>query len=102
MEPIMNRNRNATARSIHFTPDGDPRPLDEIFANPDHETLVHIISAYRELLVTTAEQRCGSLSDAEDIVQDVCLDALEGHLDISTDPSRALDDLLRAVTSRRR
>ena len=60
-----------------------------------------VIRAHRDQLVLTARQLLGNYrQDADDIVQDVCLDVLEGRLDIGEDPSQALEDLRAAVAAR--
>ena len=77
-------------------------PVDESLSNADlHVTLDAIVRAHRWQLVATARHHLGNRrQDAEDLVQDLCLEALEGQLALSSDPSDALDDLLREVVER--
>jgi hypothetical protein len=59
-----------------------------------------LICAHREQLVQVARHHLGNQRrDADDVVQDVCLAAVEGELLLSSDPTEALDELLQAVIS---
>jgi hypothetical protein len=60
-----------------------------------------VIRSHRWQLVQTAGHHLGNRRmDAEDVVQDICLDVLEGWLALSSDPTDALVDLLREVRER--
>jgi hypothetical protein len=64
-------------------------------------TLDAILRAHRSQLVATARYHLGNhRQDAEDLVQDLCVEALEGRLTLSRDPWKALDDLLEEVIAR--
>lgn len=62
--------------------------------------LAAVIAAHRDQLVAAARGALGSLGDAEDRVQDLCLAALTGEIDLPSDPSEALDVLLRMAGDR--
>ncbi len=63
-------------------------------------TLRKIATSHRELLVDTARRHLGCLGgDAEDLVQDVLLAALQGAFPVSRDASRAVSDVLREVVA---
>ncbi|HEY6460360.1 MAG TPA: hypothetical protein VIY73_09420 [Polyangiaceae bacterium] len=60
-----------------------------------------VIRSHRWQLVQTARHHLGNRRmDAEDVVQDLCVDVLQGSLVLSSDPTEALDDLLREVRER--
>jgi hypothetical protein len=59
-----------------------------------------VIRAHRPHLVSVARQYLGNRHDAEDLVQDLCVEALEGQLSLSTQPAEALADLLREIRER--
>ncbi|HEY3821357.1 MAG TPA: hypothetical protein VGL81_29525 [Polyangiaceae bacterium] len=68
-------------------------------------TLDEVMRRYRWQLVGTARFYLGqnknrSESDAEDLVQDLCVEVLEGELALSLDPLNALEDLQRALIER--
>jgi DNA-directed RNA polymerase specialized sigma24 family protein len=72
-----------------------PRP------SPAHQRVIRrILRTERELLVDVARRHLGALrQDAEDLVHDVYLAALQGDLYVSSKRAYALDDLLHAVIS---
>ena len=91
----MNKSNRNSAAPVYFTSTGEPSTV--------HVSVVLdvVIRAHRDQFVQTARQLLGNQrQDAEDIVQDVCLDVLEGNLDIGEDPSQAFDDLRAAVAGR--
>jgi DNA-directed RNA polymerase specialized sigma24 family protein len=60
-----------------------------------------VIRAHRWQLVAVARQHLGNdRRYAEDLVQDLCVDVLEGHLPLPGDPTEALVALLREVVER--
>lgn len=73
----------------------EPRPSQETRA-----VLDAVLRAHRWQLVKTAHRHIRRRSDAEDVVQDVCLDVLEGRIALSQDPDEALDDLQHEVAER--
>jgi hypothetical protein len=77
-------------------------PVDEYLSDSEVRVLLDaVIRAHRWQLVSTARHHLGNRRrDAEDIVQDVCLEALQGLLALSRDPSEALDDLLQEIIAR--
>ncbi|HEY3821358.1 MAG TPA: hypothetical protein VGL81_29530 [Polyangiaceae bacterium] len=87
--------RNTVRRNLDEAPDAD---LD-VYA-----TLDDVIQGYRWLLVETATFYLGeneqSDVDAEDLVQDLCVEVLEGELALSLDPRKALKDLKRVLIAR--
>jgi hypothetical protein len=84
----MSRSNRSAAASVPFTRSSRPGPI----------FLEALIRAHHDLLVQTARHHLGNYrSEAEDVVQDVYLSILQGHVVISADPCEALDDLLQAV-----
>ena len=61
-----------------------------------------VLRAHRWELVAAARRHLGKRhrDDAEDVVQDICLDVIEGRLALSADRDAALDDLMREVVER--
>jgi hypothetical protein len=80
-----------------------PVPVDTYLADNSsiRVTLESVIRAHRGQLVSTARQHLRNRPhDAEDLVQDLCLEVLEGRLELPLDPTDALDELLREVKER--
>jgi hypothetical protein len=78
-----------------------PTPVDVSLEDGVRFTLDAVIRAHRWQLVQTARHYLRNARiDAEDVVQDVCNEALLGTLAISPEPSEAVDDLLREVKFR--
>ncbi len=77
-------------------------PVDEQLASLGTRRMLEaVIRAHRWQLVATARQHLRNRPhDAEDIVQDVCVDVLEGHLELRMDPEGAYADMLGAVIDR--
>jgi len=77
-------------------------PVDERLSDPEARVVLDaVIRAHRRQLVCTARQHLGKRrQDADDLVQEICLDVLEGHLALPRDPSAALDELLREIVAR--
>jgi hypothetical protein len=107
----MSRTNRNNVRSIRhddcfFDDDLDFHPeLVPALAAPAHPdtraVLDAVIRGHRWQLVATARHQLGNRRrDAEDLVQEICLEALEGQLALSPDPSEALEDLLREVVGR--
>jgi hypothetical protein len=107
----MSRTNRTNARCPRITdlvPDEDLEfhpelvPVDEQLSDWEVRMMLDaVIRAHRWQLVSTARHHLGNRrQDAEDLVQEVCLEALEGQLALSRDPSGALDDLLREVVAR--
>ena len=78
-----------------------------VLASPEPTTVAllvvldAVLRPHRGLLVQTAAQHLGGRHrDPEDVVHDVVLAVLEGHLEIAQEPARALLDLLKAVAAR--
>lgn len=103
-----NRSNARRIRNIDLVLDEDLElhpelvPVDESLSNAHvRVTLDALVRAHRWQLVATARHHLGNRRrDAEDLVQDVCLEALEGQLALSSDPAEALDELLREVVER--
>jgi hypothetical protein len=69
--------------------------------------LADLIRAHRPLLIEIADRARpkGEIDlsfDAEDIVDDVCVEVLEGKLALSVDRATALRELMRAIRRRAR
>jgi len=107
----MSRTNRSTARCrriIDLARDEDLEfhpelvPVGEYLSDSeDRVTLDAILRAHRSQLVATARYHLGNRrQDAEDLVHDLCVEALGGQLTLSRDPWRALDDLLREVVAR--
>jgi hypothetical protein len=77
-------------------------PVDVQLSNPEPRIVLEaIICAHRWQLVSAARQHLGNARYcAEDIVQDLCLEVLDGQLPLPTDPTEALVELLREVIVR--
>jgi hypothetical protein len=77
-------------------------PVDVAMGAPDPRVVLDaVIRAHRWQLVAAARHHLRNRRmDAEDVVQDVCLEALEGQIALSTDPTEAYADLLREVVAR--
>ena len=77
-------------------------PVDEQLSDTQTRvTLDAFIRAHRWQLVSTARHHLGNRrQDAEDLVQDLCVEALEGQLALSSDPTEALDELLLEIRER--
>jgi DNA-directed RNA polymerase specialized sigma24 family protein len=79
----------------------EPNQLDALQPGQEIRAVLDaVIRAHRWRLVQTAHRHLRRRSDAEDVVQDVCLDALEGRIALSGDPTDALADLVREVADR--
>jgi DNA-directed RNA polymerase specialized sigma24 family protein len=99
----MNKSNRSHAALDLFTDETDAA-AESVTARADARVVLDaVVRAHRDLLVLTARQILGNFrQDAEDIVQDVCLVALEGDLEIAEDPAQALDALLGEVARRAR
>jgi hypothetical protein len=77
-------------------------PVDEHLAgHPTRIVLEAVLRSHRWQLVSVARHHLGNERRlAEDVVQDLCLEVLEGHLVLSSDPTEALDELLREIIER--
>jgi DNA-directed RNA polymerase specialized sigma24 family protein len=77
------------------------QPPDEEFLDTmTRITLSAILYEHRSKLVTAARRRLGRRADAEDLVQDLCAEVLEGDLPLPVDPGAALETLLEAIAER--
>jgi DNA-directed RNA polymerase specialized sigma24 family protein len=75
------------------TPSTRPSPAQQ-------RSIRRIVRAERDQLVDVARRHLGTLrQDAEDLVHDVYLAALQGDLYVSSNRAYALDDLLHAIIS---
>jgi DNA-directed RNA polymerase specialized sigma24 family protein len=91
----MSKSNRNSAALVYFTTTSE--------ASAVHASVVldAVIRAHRDQLVQIARQLLGNCrQDADDIVQDVCLEVLEGDTDIGVDPAQALEDLRAAVVAR--
>ena len=104
-------NRSTVRRPRHFNDlvngEGlelrpDLLPVDQYFAGAGARlTLEAVLHNHRRQLVSVARQHLGNQRTlAEDLVQDLCLEVLEGQLVLSSNASEALDQLLREVAER--
>ncbi len=77
-------------------------PVDEYLSDWEVRIMLDaVIRSHRWQLVSTARHHLGNRrQDADEIVQEVCVEALEGQLTLSREPSAALDDLLREIVTR--
>lgn len=85
---------------LEFHP--DLVPVDQYLSGePGRLTLEAVLRTHRWQLVSVARHHLGNERRlAEDLVQDLCLEVLEGQLVLSSDPTEALDQLLREVAER--
>ncbi len=77
-------------------------PVDHQTASPGTRWMLEsVLRAHRWQLVATARHHLrNGPHDAEDVVQDVCVDVLEGRTELRMDPEGAYADMLRAVIER--
>lgn len=76
--------------------DIDPAPQEQ----HTHVDLDALMRSHRAELVATARRRLRVKRHAEDVVQEVCLDALEGRLALSDDRDEVLNELRMEVIAR--
>jgi hypothetical protein len=86
--------------ALEFHP--DLVPIDHHFSGDGARlTLEAVLRTRRWQLVSAARQHLGPQRGlAEDLVQDLCLEVLEGQLLLSSNPTEALDQLLREIAER--
>lgn len=64
-------------------------------------TLDAVVRAYRPRLLAAARRHLRRYAQCPDeVVQDVCLSVLEGHITLAADPSRAFERLLTEIIVR--
>jgi hypothetical protein len=97
-----NRSNGRRTHSLELEFHPELVPVDEHFAgHPTRIVLEAVLRSHRWQLVSVARQHLGNERHlAEDVVQDLGLEVLEGHLVLSSDPTEALDELLREIIDR--
>ncbi len=76
-------------------------PVDgQSTATDPRAVLEAVIRTHRWQLVATARKHLRDEEQAEDLVQDLCVEVLEGQLSLPADPTEALVALLLEITER--
>ena len=105
--PSIDRNRpvhafRLGADHLYDLPfDDDPVPTDRCFEDDARVVLEGVIRDHRWKLVATARHHLrGQGVDPEDVVQDVCADAVDGQLTLPASASGMLDELRCEIARR--